>query len=146
MKREIDFGKEVSKIHPMIIRELTKRQQGIISRGFLTIPQIVILDYLAERGPCKMSELAKVLNFSMSAVTAIVDKMIELKLVKREHSSKDRRVINIIMLHKGREVFKRINKERRDIVNDIFSVLTKSEKVEYMRLLRKIYNDLKQRQ
>lgn len=141
-----DFGREVSKTLPLIQREFVKRQMTIFSKGFLTVPQVVILDLLAERGPCKMSELAKTLDFTMSAVTAIVDKMLKLKLVKRERSSKDRRVVKVVMLNKGKETAGRLTEERRDIANNLFSALTKEEKGEYLKLLRKVYDNLRQRE
>lgn len=144
MNKNVDFGTEVSKIHPLIMRELTKRQMSIFSKGFLTIPQVVVLDLLAERGPCKMSELAKALGLTMSAVTVIVDKMIEFKLVKRERSTKDRRVVKVIMLNKGMKIARRARKERIHIVNDFLSPLTEKEKNEYLRLLKKVYGHLKQ--
>ena len=152
MKRQLqkaqkaDFGTEVSKILPLIMREVTKRQMSILSKGFLTIPQVVILDLLVERGPCRMSELARVLGFTMSAVTAIVDKMISLRLVKRERSSQDRRVVKVIILNKGKETAGRVSEERRDVANNIFSALTEEDRNEYLRLLRKVYDNLRQRQ
>ena len=60
-----DFGREVSRIHPLIMRKLAKEKMTIFTKGFLTIPQIVILDLLAEKGICRMSELAKALNVSI---------------------------------------------------------------------------------
>lgn len=138
----IDFGTEVSRIHPLIMRKLAKRQMSVFSKGLLTIPQIVILDLLAEKGSCKMNELARVLNFTMSAVTAIVDKMVKLKLVRREHSTEDRRVVRVTMLEKGREIVRRVSEERRDAANSIFAPLTEKDKKEYLRILRKVYDNL----
>jgi DNA-binding MarR family transcriptional regulator len=143
--KDVDVGVELSKIFPLLIREFAKRQSNFFAKGVLTVPQVVILDYLAERGPCKMNELAKVLNVTMSAVTPIVDKMIKLKLVKRERSTEDRRVVKIIMLNQGKEKLREIREERKNIMNDFFSVLTKSEKYSYVKLLKKVYNNLKQR-
>lgn len=144
--KNLHFGTEISKMMPLIIREVTKKQMSIITKGLLTVPQFVILDLLVERGPCRMSELAKTLGFTMSAVTAIVDKMIKLKLVKRERSSEDRRVVNVIILNKGGETVGRVNEERHDAANRIFSPLTEEDRDEYLRLLRKVYNNLKRRQ
>lgn len=141
--KNVDFGREISKIMPLIIREVTKKQMSIITKGLLTIPQFVILDLLVERDSCRMSELAKTLGFTMSAVTAIVDKMIKLKLVKRKRSSEDRRVVKVIILSKGGEAVGRVNEERRDAANRIFSPLTEEDRDEYLRLLRKVYNNLK---
>lgn len=143
--KNADFGRDISRIMPLIIREATRRQKSIITKGLLTVSQFVILDLLVEKGSCKMSGLAGALGFTMSAVTPIVDKMIRLKLVERERSSEDRRVVNVIMLDKGRQTVERLNEERRNITNSIFSPLTEEERNQYLRLLTKVYDNLRKR-
>ncbi|RKY41845.1 MAG: hypothetical protein DRP85_04890 [Candidatus Makaraimicrobium thalassicum] len=140
-----DFGKETATMLPLILREVTKRQMTIFSKGKLSLPQVVILDFLRERGASRMGDLSKTLHLTMSAVTAIVDKMIKLKLVKRERSRKDRRVIYISLLKKGEKTARQVNEERKKMSADIFSVLTMPEKRKYLRLLRKVYEDLRKR-
>ncbi|UCB57545.1 MAG: winged helix-turn-helix transcriptional regulator [Candidatus Omnitrophota bacterium] len=138
-----DFGKEVSTMLPLIMREFTRNQhKDIFAKGLLSVPQVVILDFLYERKGCQMNELARLLNFSMSAVTAIVDKMIRLKLIKRQRSSQDRRVVNVMILSKGKEAIKRVREARRDCVNEMFSVLTQKDREEYIRILKKVYINL----
>lgn len=141
-KEKIDFGNEVAKILPSIIRSVTQGQSSILTEGNLSIPQMIILELLREKGPCKMNELAKALHLTMSAVTAIIDKMIKHDLVKRERSDEDRRVVNVILMKKGEETAKRIGEERRKTANQIFSPLSGSERKEYLRLLRKVYVNL----
>lgn len=138
-----DFSGKVSKMLPAIIRETTRRQMSVFMKSSLTISQMVILDYLMENEICKMSDLAKVLNLTMSAVTAIVDKMIRTDLLKRERSNEDRRVVRIMLLKKGRELAVQVKKARSNSVKEMFSTLTDAEKREYLRILHKIYNNLK---
>lgn len=140
-----NFGTEVAKLLPVILREFTKRQKDTFSQGFLavlTVPQIVVLEFLYEKGPCQMNELARALNFTMSAGTAIVDKMIKLNLVKRERSSEDRRVVTVMILDKGKEAVKRVREARRNCINKMFSGLTEKDRAEYLRILTKIYHNL----
>ena len=138
-----DFGVEVAKILPLILREFAKRQRDFFSQAALTVPQIVILDFLNERGPCKMNDLARALNFTMSAVTAIVDKMIGLKLVARERSSEDRRVVNVSLFKKGAQMVAQVKEMRRSCLNNMFSALSDKDKSEYVRILRKVYANLR---
>ena len=141
-----DFGGEVAKILPLIMRRFASSQHaGLVSKMSLTVPQIIILEFLAEREICKMKELAQALHLTMSAVTAIVDKMIELRMVKRERSSKDRRVVNVIMLNKGKEMLRKVSEARCSCVNELFSTLTQEDRNEYLRILKKVYNNLRQR-
>ena len=142
----MDFGTEISKIMPLILREVTRKQMRILAKDFLAIPHIIILDLLLEKGPCRMTELAKALGLTGPAITAIADKMLRLKLVKRERSSEDRRVVKVSILEKGEKTIRRINVERRDAANAIFSPLAKEERREYLSLLRKVYLNLRQKQ
>ena len=143
--RHVDFGSEVSKMLPLILREVTRRQRTVFSKGNLALPHVVILDLLRELGPCKMGDLAKTLHLTMSAVTAIIDRMIKLKLVRRERSSEDRRIVRVTLLKKGAETARKVYEERRKTANDVFSVLTKSERREYLKLLGKVYDSLRKK-
>lgn len=138
-----DFGAEIARILPLILREFARRQQDVFAKIPLTIPQIVILELLLEKGTSKMNELARTLNFTMSAVTAIVDKMVRLKVVKRERSTEDRRVVKVSILNKGKEIVTRVSQARQGCVNEMFSALTKDEKNEYIRILRKVLKNLR---
>jgi DNA-binding MarR family transcriptional regulator len=142
-KQEFNFGDEVAKIMPRILRSVTHSQMTAFFKGGITVPQIVILEILMETGPCKMSELAAALHLTMSAITNIVDKMIKLELVKRERSLEDRRVVRVVLRKKGQETAKKIREEMKNIANRIFSPLTEEEKKEYLRLLKKAYVNLR---
>jgi len=141
-RKKINFGNEISKMQPVMLREMSKRHMlSILSEG-LSFTQIAILDFLQEKGACKMSELAEALNLTMGAITGIVDKMIKLKLVTRQRSRKDRRIVRVAFLKKGRNMVRRMNKERTLAINNIFAVFNAAEKREYLRLVTKMYNNL----
>ena len=139
---KFDFGREIAKILPAILREITSRHETIFSRSSMAVSHIVVLELLNEKGPSTMSELAKNLNLTMGAATGIVDKMVKSGFVKRERSSEDRRVVNVELLKKGKQVSGEIAKARRELSNKMFSVLTEKEKHEYLRLLKKVYSGL----
>ncbi len=145
-KDHADFSTKVARILPLITKEFAVSQHAyVFSKIPLTMSQIFILEFLAEQEICKMNGLAKTLNLSMSAVTSIIDKMITLKLVKRERSSADRRVVNVIMLNKGKEMLVKIGEANCRCVNELFSTLTQKDKDEYLRILRKLYDSLRKR-
>ncbi|MFH1837494.1 MAG: MarR family transcriptional regulator [Candidatus Omnitrophota bacterium] len=141
-KKAINIGKEVEKIHPLILREITMKQMSIFSEDKMSVTHMVVLDLLKERGSCKMGDIAKALHITMSAVTGIVDKMNRIELVKRERSSEDRRIVWVSLLPKGKKIIEKINRERVSAVNTLFSGLMSEEKEEYVRLLRKVYDQL----
>ncbi|MBN3038105.1 MAG: MarR family transcriptional regulator [Candidatus Omnitrophica bacterium] len=139
-----DFSAEVSKILPLISREYAQRQQvNIFSKINLTVAQMFILEYLKECQICKMSQLAKALNLTMSAATANIDKLVSLRLVKREHSTKDRRVVRVTILNKGKEMNRKVTEARCSCLNELFTGLNEQDKDDYLRILRKMYNNLR---
>ena len=142
-EKRIDFGGEISRMQPIMLREVSKKHMLTIVKAGLTFPQITILDFVKEKGECKMGDLADALNMTMSAVTGIVDKMIKLKLVKRERSRKDRRIVKVAFLKKGLDTVELMNKERRAAINSLFAIFTAEEKKVYLRLIEKVYNNLR---
>lgn len=141
------FGEEMAKLLPLIMREYARSQHAnIFSKISLTVPQILILEYLSEKRNCRMKDLAKTLNLTMSAVTAIVDKMIAFKLVRRERSDEDRRVVNVIMLERGREMLRKVSEAKCKCANELLAPLNQEDKKIYLKILKKVYSGLRQRQ
>ncbi len=136
------FSEEMAKMVPRMLREFTRKQESILSKGNIALPHVVILDCLREMGSLTMGELARILNLTMSAVTVIIDKMVELGLVKRERSKQDRRIVNVMLLKKGRETAEKVDEARKVMTSEIYSVLSGEERVEYLRLIRKVYESL----
>ena len=142
---KFDFTGEMVKLLPVILREVTRRQETVFTKGNLAVSHIIVLDYLKERGPCKMSELAKALGLTLSAVTSIVDKMIDSDLVKRERSQKDRRVVKVQLLAKGQKSATLVTEARYRITDDIYSVLSGAEKITFLKMIRKVHDNLRKK-
>ena len=51
--RTSDFGSEMAKMMPAILRKVSKIFAKIMAKGQLTVPNIVILELLQEKGTCK---------------------------------------------------------------------------------------------
>lgn len=68
----------------------------------LTLQQIQILTLMAE-SDMTMTAIGSILNIAKSNVTPILDKLVELELVERVRSEKDRRVTLLRLREKGRE-------------------------------------------
>ena len=69
-------------------------EKNLLSLGMSTV-EYRILKNLLERGPLPMIELANINMVTQGWVTGVVDKLEKNGFVRRERSSKDRRVINI---------------------------------------------------
>ncbi|MFA6637117.1 MAG: MarR family transcriptional regulator, partial [Candidatus Omnitrophota bacterium] len=119
MSGEKGFYEEIAKLTPGFLRAIAMRQENIIASGNIAISHIMVVDVLSERGDCTMGELAKELNFTMSAATAIVDRMIEHRLVKRERDKEDRRIVRVSLVSGGKDLGKRIHEFRKRVSEDL---------------------------
>ena len=137
---DVEFYEEMTFLMPGFLRAIAVMQESVFTKGNMAISHIVVVDVLSEKGPSTMGEIAKALNFTMSAVTAIVDRMIEHGFVKRERDMDDRRVVRVSLVSGGKEAEKKIHKFRKSVTMNLFSTLSSSEKKEYLRILKKVYN------
>ncbi len=68
-----------------------------------------------------MSAIADYIGAPMSTLTNIVDKLIELKFLSREHSDDDRRVINVMLTAKGKTAFKTVSSKGKSVAENALS-------------------------
>ena len=148
MRRNANFNyeAEISKTAGAIHRELTNKLNKLFSKGNLTMSHIIVLELLYEKKHSTMTGLAKLLNLTMSATTAIIDKMVEIRLVNRNRSEKDRRIVEVSLTKKGTTTTAKLLDSRLEMVKEMFFVLTKSEKQQYLKLLRKVYSGIRERE
>jgi DNA-binding MarR family transcriptional regulator len=144
MPAEKDFGEEMARLHPALMSEIMRRQkESALLKSEMTLTNILVLDALRDRGAMTMGEIAEVLNLSMGAVTAIVDKLVKQSIAGRERDPDDRRVVRVSLLSKGSKLVDDLYAERVSLSNDIYGVLTEAEKMEMLRMFKKIYRSLR---
>ncbi len=78
------------------IRSLIDKSLKIkLNIGNFTMPQTMIIYYLASHGKMKISELSEKMGLTNSTVSGIVDRLEDQGVVFRERSTKDRRVVYV---------------------------------------------------
>lgn len=133
------FANEVLKLMPDILREFLKRQTKEIAQGNISLPQILTLDVLKDRGSMRMGELAKYLSVSMAAATGVADRLVRNGFISRAGSSEDRRIVNISITAKGGKVVNEYNRARQKTIIEVFGALSGSDRDKYLELLNKIH-------
>ena len=136
------FADEMSFIIPSLHREFLKGDKGIKKASVMSISQIVILHFLSEKLQCKMSELAKLLDVTTSAITGMVDRMARSGILKRSRDRSDRRVVYVKITRKGIILITSLMRGRRKRMLGIFKNLTSKERETYLNLVKKIHNVL----
>lgn len=77
-----------------------KRNSAV--REKLSWQEIRVLRAVARTHSCAMSGLADAICLSLSSATGLIDRLVDKKLIKRDRSSEDRRVVEVQLTEQGR--------------------------------------------
>ena len=108
------------------------------SVGYLSDSQFGTLDMLLHLGPLHQNAIGEKLLISKSNVVAIVDRLEELGLVKRERSREDRRRIVVHLTEAGRNLVLELFPGHAAAITEELSCLSPAEQQELGRLCRKL--------
>ncbi len=121
-----------------LANSMLKRRADVLFQGRITFPQYVALEVLNSDKPLRMKDIARILKISLPAVTGLISRLVAMKLARRVYDKRDRRVIFIILTAKGERVIEQTRTARKEIISEIFSVLSEGERQTYLGILQKI--------
>jgi DNA-binding MarR family transcriptional regulator len=87
-----------------IVRAIDMRSKKVARETGLTIPQIVILHAVKERGMVTTAALSKHADLSPATTVTILDKLESRGLVTRRRSAEDRRIVHTLLTEKGAQI------------------------------------------
>lgn len=89
----------------VVLRQITHaidlQSKKLLKQTGLTAPQLLVLHAVAKTGRAKASEIAREIVLSPATVTSIIDRLEKAGLLRRERSTTDRRVVDIILTPEG---------------------------------------------
>jgi len=101
----------------------------------LTMPQMVTLLAIRERGACRMGAIVDATRQSGGTVTGIIDRLIADGLVARAPAAADRRAVEVTLTPVGEERARRVIDARHDDMCRILSRFSDAQLSEFERLL-----------
>ncbi len=101
--RKNDAAKVMKSIR-RIVRAIDMRSKKVARETGLTIPQIVVLHAVKERGMVTTAALSKHADLSAATTVTILDKLESRGLVTRARSAADRRIVHTTLTEKGAQV------------------------------------------
>ncbi|MDA2730731.1 MarR family transcriptional regulator [Bacillus cereus] len=104
----------------------------------LTPPQFYILKILDNYGASRATKLAKKMYVKPSAITVMIDRLIDQELVERYHDKDDRRVVIIELTKKGKARVEEAMVARNEHIAKYFSHLELQEREDLLRLFEKL--------
>lgn len=93
----------------------------------LTSAQIKLLTCFSGRDELTMTELSRNLGVSMPTMTAMVDRLVNSKMVKRDRDDIDRRVVRARLTDSGRGILRKLVRIRRKEMEKILMNLGEEE-------------------
>jgi DNA-binding MarR family transcriptional regulator len=93
----------------------------------LTSSQIKVLATFTERESYSMSELSQMLSVTLPTMTAMIDRLIQSGLVKRERDERDRRVVLVRLTGDGKKVISNLMEIRKQEIEKVLRTLEQEE-------------------
>jgi len=137
-----EFADKLNRIMPVIMIEFLRRNADELSKGKITPSQLLTLSFLNEKGESRMTDLAGFMKVSTAAMTGVVDRLVRDAYALRVFDPQDRRIIKVRLTPKGAELIKRINRQKRNMIVNIFGKISDSERQDYLRILTRIQDVL----
>lgn len=106
--------------------------------GLLNHQEIRVVEFLGREGSQIMRAIAEHLRLAVNSVTTVVDGLEQKKLVVRNRSTEDRRVIQVELTSTGRKLHDEIDEARLELYRSLLKHLSAREQNQFLELFRKI--------
>ncbi|MBE3570746.1 MAG: MarR family transcriptional regulator [Bacillales bacterium] len=138
----LQYEKEFLDKMEMIMVSINKKLRPLIEKNMqpygITGPQYHIMKMLKHEGPFRATQLADMMNVKPSAITVIIDRLIERGLVERCHSNTDRRVVMMELTKAGEELVETVGASLRQMMGTFFSHFSNAELMTFYQLYKKL--------
>lgn len=138
-----EFAKKLDEMMIEIMRKITSQLTDEFYKMKVTMPQVMIMGFLAQKGESNMTDLANSLKVTTAAMTGIVDRLKGEGYIKRLNDPKDRRIVRVKLTQKGHDLIEKIKKHRAEMIIEMFSKVSQADREEYLRILTSIMERLK---
>ncbi|TFJ93960.1 MarR family winged helix-turn-helix transcriptional regulator [Lentibacillus salicampi] len=119
------------------------KQNGrkILNHYPITSPQFIALQFLVD-GDLTIGELSNKNGLAFSTTTDLVDRLERNDLVERVRDTKDRRVVRIHVLAKGRTIIKEVIKKRQEYLGEVLKNFSKDQTESLSGMLAFLYEEI----
>lgn len=116
-------------------RGISERYQAKLG---ITLPEARVIASVGSFGPFSIMDLAKHANLDKSQASRAAEALIRRKLMQREASSDDGRIVLVSLSAEGRALYRKVMPIARKWNTDLFSCLREDEKAALGRALDKV--------
>jgi len=93
----------------------------------LTMAQMGAMFHVYQKGACGVSDIGSDLGVTNSAASQMLERLVQLKLITRSEHPTDRRVKQIVLTDKGRQILQESSHANQDWLEDLVQVMSVDE-------------------
>lgn len=131
-----------------LLREMSllikRKGREILNHFPITPPQFTALLWLDEEGDMTIGELSQKMYLACSTMTDLIDRMEKNGLVVRVRDERDRRVVRVRMLERGKAIIEDVMKARREYLAEILSRFSPEDVESIRKRLSMLYERMKE--
>jgi MarR family transcriptional regulator, organic hydroperoxide resistance regulator len=135
---------EIEKSLRMISGIIKQKGREMLTDYEITPPQFIALQWLLENGDLTIGDLSNKMFLACSTTTDLVDRMEKNELVTRVRGEKDRRVVQIHLLPKGKNIISEVIKKRQRYLDDKLAGFSSEEIESLQKSMQQLYKHMKE--
>jgi MarR family 2-MHQ and catechol resistance regulon transcriptional repressor len=110
--------------------------RSLADKADLTMSQFAVLEALLHLGPMSQGDIGGKLLLSGSNITTVIDNLEKRGLVRRERRTDDRRVVQVSLTAKGRQLIDGVFPDHARRITNLFAALTPKQQDQLAALCR----------
>ncbi|MGP4041674.1 MarR family winged helix-turn-helix transcriptional regulator [Gracilibacillus sp. D59] len=143
-EKEVEQIADIEKELRYISGIIKQKGREILNNYPITTPQFIALQFLLEHGDLTLGELSKKIYLAFSTTTDLVDRMEKNDIVERVKDTKDRRVVRIHLLEKGRKIIQEVIEKRQKYLGEVLTNVKEEDMEQLSRLLHILHQEMRQ--
>ena len=127
------------KMHKLLLKTIVRSASNLKN---MSLSQLNVLMLLESRKHVIMKEIGEELGIKPSSATNLVDRLIKLDLIERSSVPDDRRVVEVSLTEKGKELIEEVRRVDNQHWEKMLAKIDEPEYEEILRVVKKLDNIL----
>ncbi len=123
---DLEYFEKINIFEFIVIKKIKKIMCSGLETG-IDLSHIQLIMFIGKQGQCRVSDIAQHCNVTLSAITNLANKLVNMRVITRKRSKKDRRIVHIQLTDKGKKQLDIIKKNRKKLYEQLFSNLSEKE-------------------
>jgi DNA-binding MarR family transcriptional regulator len=127
---------------------------GRLTQSFSNVPEMsvemthsqMLVTGVLGAGSKTMSELSQMTGMSASALTGVIDRLLDKKLVERDRDENDRRLVRIKLSEEGGKIVSEMHELIRIKTAKFFERMSPEDRTNFVNIIEKVVANIKEEQ